>query len=139
MMDLHTRFENLGGPIEPASTDVIEADLARAHRALRRRRTVQMVTGSAFGVAAIVVAAAVRHLGAGDHGRDEPMSTSTLVSHGQRRLPDRLRPPAKVERPRRPAYCARAVAVGRASTGRPCGNVRRAGASGNFVDTADGY
>jgi hypothetical protein len=52
-MDLHTRFEHLGGPVDPASAEEIAADLGRGRRAARRRRTVQVVAGSAFGVAAI--------------------------------------------------------------------------------------
>ena len=56
MMDLQTRFQRLGGPIEAASAEVIEADLARGHRAVRRRRAAQAIAGSAFGIAAIVAA-----------------------------------------------------------------------------------
>jgi hypothetical protein len=55
-MDLHTRLERLGGPIDPASADDIAADLNRGRRAVRRRRTVQTVAGSAFGVAALTAA-----------------------------------------------------------------------------------
>ena len=55
-MDLHTRFERLGGSIEPAPVDVIEADLTRGRRAVRRRRTFQAVAGSVAGIAAIAVA-----------------------------------------------------------------------------------
>ncbi|WP_203830500.1 hypothetical protein [Actinoplanes palleronii] len=56
MMDLHTRLDRFGGPIETATSDTVTADLARAHRAVRRRRTARTVAGSAFGVAAIVAA-----------------------------------------------------------------------------------
>jgi hypothetical protein len=58
-MDLHTRLERFGGPIDAASTQDISADLDRGRRAVRRRRTVQAIAGSAFGLAAITTAFAL--------------------------------------------------------------------------------
>lgn len=58
MSDLHTRLSRFGGPITAASTDTVAADVARGHRAVRRRRTVQVAAGSAFGVAALAAAVA---------------------------------------------------------------------------------
>ena len=56
MNELRARIERLGGPLEAVPEDAIVADIARGHRAVRRRRTVQAAVGSAFGVAAIVAA-----------------------------------------------------------------------------------
>jgi hypothetical protein len=56
MMDLHSRMERLAGTIEDTPTAVIEDDLARGRRAVRRRRTAQVTGGSAFGVAAVAAA-----------------------------------------------------------------------------------
>jgi hypothetical protein len=58
-MDLHTRLDRLAGGIESPSADIVEADLTRGRRAVRRRRTAQSVAGAAFGVAALVAAFAV--------------------------------------------------------------------------------
>ncbi|GAA2597013.1 hypothetical protein GCM10010435_90350 [Winogradskya consettensis] len=57
-MDLHSRLERFGGPVESASAEDIAADLGRGRSAVRRRRTVQATAGSAFAVAAIVAAVA---------------------------------------------------------------------------------
>jgi hypothetical protein len=52
-MDLHRHFDTLAGPeVTPTMTD-INADLDRGRRALRKRRTVQKITGSAFAAAAL--------------------------------------------------------------------------------------
>ena len=56
MMDLRTRLEHLGGPIETAADETIGADLVRGRRAVRRRRVVRTTAGSAFGVAALAAA-----------------------------------------------------------------------------------
>lgn len=55
-MDLNTRLERFGGPIEAAPAETIEADVARGQRAVRRRRVAQTVGGSTFAVAAIMAA-----------------------------------------------------------------------------------
>jgi hypothetical protein len=65
MNELRTRIERLGGPLETPSPDAIVADLARGHRAVRRRRTVQATAASAFGAAAIVAALSLAGTGAG--------------------------------------------------------------------------
>ncbi|MEV4345292.1 hypothetical protein AB0J83_12520 [Actinoplanes sp. NPDC049596] len=60
MSDLRHHFERIAGPVQPTPTSAqTEADLARGRSALRRRRTVQTIAGSAFGVAALVAAFAV--------------------------------------------------------------------------------
>ncbi|XVU26082.1 hypothetical protein ACQPZJ_03200 [Actinoplanes sp. CA-054009] len=61
MSDLRHHFEKIAGPTPETTTTKAqaEADLVRGRRALRRRRTLQSVAGSAFGVAALVAAFAV--------------------------------------------------------------------------------
>lgn len=56
MNDLHDRLAEIAGPAVPPSTAVIDADLLRGRRALRRRRAGQAVAGSAFAAAAIAAA-----------------------------------------------------------------------------------
>ena len=56
MMDLHSRMERLAGTIEDTPAAVIQDDLARGRRAVRRRRTAQVTAGSVFGVAAVAAA-----------------------------------------------------------------------------------
>lgn len=52
-MDLHRQFDALAGPeVTPTMTD-IDSDLDRGRRALRKRRTVQKLAGSAFAAAAL--------------------------------------------------------------------------------------
>ncbi|AEV88042.1 hypothetical protein ACWT_7031 [Actinoplanes sp. SE50] len=58
-MDLHTRLERFGGPIEAAAADTIAADVERGQRALRRRRTFRTSAVTAFGMAAIVATISV--------------------------------------------------------------------------------
>ena len=58
-MDLHTRFERLGGPVESASPDLIHADLARGRRAVHRRRTARFATATGLSVVAVAAAFAV--------------------------------------------------------------------------------
>ncbi|MFI5912246.1 hypothetical protein [Dactylosporangium sp. NPDC051541] len=57
-MDLHSRLDRFGGPIEPVPAERIAADLDRGRRAVRRRRTTVLATGSAVGVAALAAALA---------------------------------------------------------------------------------
>lgn len=53
-MDLHQQFTTIAGPeVSPTTADA-DADLDRGRRALRKRRTAQMVGGSVFAVAALV-------------------------------------------------------------------------------------
>ncbi|MDY7089638.1 MAG: hypothetical protein SYR96_31600 [Actinomycetota bacterium] len=59
MNDLRDHFEEIAGPMHAVDSKQVEADLTRGRRALRRRRTVQAVAGSAFGVAALAAALAV--------------------------------------------------------------------------------
>jgi len=61
MTDLRDLFHEIAGPVPAAHASAAEqadADLARGRRALRRRRTVQTIAGSAFGVAALAAAIA---------------------------------------------------------------------------------
>jgi hypothetical protein len=87
MNELRNRIERLGGPVEAASEDAIVADLARGHRAVRRRRTVQATVGSAFGVAAIAAAFSVAATGVGPAGNPDaaapaPAMTSSVAAGG---------------------------------------------------------
>ncbi|SNY62177.1 hypothetical protein [Paractinoplanes atraurantiacus] len=72
MSDLRRHFEKIAGPAPETATTAVqalaEADLVRGRRALRRRRTLQSVAGSAFGVAALVAVFAVTTSG----GAGEP-------------------------------------------------------------------
>ena len=54
MTELHDRLDRLAGPAVPPTEAQADADLLRARRALRHRRTAQKVAGSAFAVAALV-------------------------------------------------------------------------------------
>jgi hypothetical protein len=78
-MDLQSRLERLGGPIEPVPADAIDADLDRGRRAVRRRRTVQTAAGSAFGVAAIVAAVAFTGAHGGVDGPDRTPAVAQVV------------------------------------------------------------
>ncbi|SDT22542.1 hypothetical protein [Actinoplanes derwentensis] len=59
MNDLNERLARFAGPVPAASDDTIAADVARGHRAVRRRRTARVAAGSAFGIAALAAAVAV--------------------------------------------------------------------------------
>ncbi|GAA1640351.1 hypothetical protein [Actinoplanes couchii] len=59
MNDLHSRLTRFGGPVPGVSADTVAADLARGHRAARRRRTARIAAGSAFGTAALAAVVAV--------------------------------------------------------------------------------
>ncbi|MBM2618258.1 hypothetical protein JIG36_22110 [Actinoplanes sp. LDG1-06] len=59
MNDLRDHFHEIAGPMTAVDNNQVEADLTRGRRALRRRRSVQAVAGSAFGVAALAAAIAV--------------------------------------------------------------------------------
>lgn len=56
MMDLHSRLQRMAGPADETPADVIQDDLARGHRAVRRNRVVRVAAGSAFSVAAVAAA-----------------------------------------------------------------------------------
>ncbi|GAA0478878.1 hypothetical protein Ade02nite_40460 [Paractinoplanes deccanensis] len=62
MMDLHHRLHHLAGPAGETPADVIQDDLARGRRAVRRNRAFRVAAGSAFSLA---VAAAALSLGPG--------------------------------------------------------------------------
>jgi hypothetical protein len=78
-MDLHTRFERLGGTIEPASPEVINADLTRGRRAVRRRRTARTLAASGLGVAAIAAAFALTTTTGGDRSGTPVVAQSTAA------------------------------------------------------------
>ncbi|MFG1996744.1 hypothetical protein ACGFJ7_42880 [Actinoplanes sp. NPDC048988] len=67
MSDLRRHFEKIAGPAPETNPTTVralaEADVVRGRRALRRRRTLQSVAGSAFGVAALVAVFAVTTTG----------------------------------------------------------------------------
>lgn len=55
MKDLRDQLAAIAGPaVDPPTSAVADADLSRGRRALRRRRTTQLLGGSAFAVAAVV-------------------------------------------------------------------------------------
>ncbi|MEU4623626.1 hypothetical protein AB0G04_27115 [Actinoplanes sp. NPDC023801] len=76
-MDLHTRLQRFGGPIESVPEETVEADVARGRRAAQRRRVVQTVGGSTFAVAAIV--ATVAFNGAPTGGTGGPSHPPAIV------------------------------------------------------------
>ncbi|WP_306206428.1 hypothetical protein [Actinoplanes sp. RD1] len=88
MNDLFTRMERLGGTIEPASEDAITADLARGRSAVRRRRAVQTVAGSAFGVAALVATFSFTGVMTSDDSGTPPVSAIASPAAGNLRLVD---------------------------------------------------
>lgn len=62
-MDLHRQFDTLAGPEVTPTTEDVNSDLDRGRRALRRRRTVQKLAGSAFAVMALAVGVTVANTG----------------------------------------------------------------------------
>jgi hypothetical protein len=68
MMDLRNRFEEIAGSAVPPTAAQIDADLIRGRHALRRRRAVRTIAGSAFAVAAAVAAFSVTAVGGGPSG-----------------------------------------------------------------------
>ncbi len=58
-MDLHRQLDTLAGPEVTPTMDQVGADLDRGRRALRRRRAVQKIAGSAFAVAALAAGVAI--------------------------------------------------------------------------------
>jgi hypothetical protein len=58
-MDLHRQFNTLAGPSVTPTEDAVNADLNRGRRALRKRRAVQQIAGSAFAVAALAAGIAL--------------------------------------------------------------------------------
>ncbi|WP_305787064.1 hypothetical protein [Symbioplanes lichenis] len=88
MNDLFTRMERLGGTIEPASEDAIAADIARARSAVRKRRTVQAMAGSAFGVAALVATFSFTGVMTNDDSGTPPVAAVAPSAAGNLRLVD---------------------------------------------------
>ncbi|MEU4238639.1 hypothetical protein [Actinoplanes sp. NPDC026619] len=76
MNDLRDHFREIAGPISTTTETQVEADLTRGRRALRRRRAVQTLTGSAFGAAALAAAIAVATSGS------TPAGTNTATAPG---------------------------------------------------------
>jgi hypothetical protein len=85
MSDLHTRLNRFAGPVAAsatsasASAEVIAADLARGHRAVRRRRTVQVAAGSVFTVAALAAAVAFTGTTPPDVAATPPVAASAAA------------------------------------------------------------
>ncbi|MFI7540042.1 hypothetical protein [Actinoplanes sp. NPDC049599] len=63
-MDLHRHFDTLAGPEVTPTMDDINADLDRGRRALRKRRTVQKVAGTAFAATALAAGLAIAGINA---------------------------------------------------------------------------
>ncbi|MEU4218404.1 hypothetical protein [Actinoplanes sp. NPDC026623] len=58
-MNLRNQFDTLAGPEVVPTPEDVGADLERGRRALRKRRTVQKLAGSAFAVAAVLAVGVV--------------------------------------------------------------------------------
>ncbi|MFY1698134.1 hypothetical protein [Solwaraspora sp. WMMA2101] len=82
MTDLHSRLQAIAGPVAPPTPTMLDADLARGRRALRRRRTAQLVTGSAVAVAAVLTAALALPAAVLDRPGDGPGGDPGRVSTG---------------------------------------------------------
>ncbi|GIE78602.1 hypothetical protein Aph02nite_45520 [Actinoplanes philippinensis] len=65
MTDLREYFDEIADSVTSTATTDVEADVVRGRRAVRRRRVVQTVAGSIFGVAAIVAAFTIPSAGVG--------------------------------------------------------------------------
>ncbi|MFG1609238.1 hypothetical protein [Actinoplanes sp. NPDC049265] len=90
MMDLQNRLERLAGADDAVPAGTIEKDLGRGRRAVQRRRTVQAVAGSAFGVAAIATAFTFGGVSPSgpDAGAAPPPVTYTAGKNGGLKLVD---------------------------------------------------
>ena len=82
MMDLYQGLSRIAGTAgDPTPTpDQIEADLARGHRALRRRRTLQAGGGSAFAAAAVAAAVVFATAGSPDAATPAPLAQGTSAA-----------------------------------------------------------
>jgi len=85
-MDLHRQFDTLAGPEVTPTMDDINADLDRGRRALRKRRTVQKLTGSAFAAAALAVGFTIATTGSSAPTTPTAVQTPGSVSAGATRL-----------------------------------------------------
>jgi hypothetical protein len=81
MMDLRGHLEDIAGPVTPVAAGQADDDIRRGRRAVRRRRSVQTVVGTAFGVAALVAAFTVPSggVGAGPQGPTAAAPPSAVV------------------------------------------------------------
>ncbi|WFE30352.1 hypothetical protein O7623_14690 [Solwaraspora sp. WMMD791] len=77
MTDLHSRLQAIAGPVAPPTSTMVDADLARGRRALRRRRTATLVTGSAVAAAAVLTAVLTLPAVLLDRSGGDPGGTST--------------------------------------------------------------
>jgi len=82
-MDLNRHFNTLAGPEVTPTMNDINADLDRGRRALRKRRTVQKITGSAFAAAALAAGLVI----ATNNG---PPATAPNAAQTQGQAPDRI-------------------------------------------------
>jgi hypothetical protein len=80
MTDLETRLRDLRVPAPPVSDEVVRADVARARRALHRRRLARLGSGG-VAVAAVGVLAAV--VVTGSSGGGQPVVTPPTSGHLQ--------------------------------------------------------
>ena len=79
-MDLHRHFDTLAGPEVTPTMDDVNADLDRGRRALRKRRTVQKLAGSAFAAAALAAGLVIAT-------NDVPSSTAPTAAQSQSQGP----------------------------------------------------
>lgn len=63
-MDLHRQFDALAGPEVAPTTEDANSDLDRGRRALRRRRAVQKLAGSAFALVALAAGVVIANANA---------------------------------------------------------------------------
>jgi hypothetical protein len=78
-MDIHRHFDTLAGPEVTPTIDDINADLDRGRRALRKRRTVQKLAGSAFAAAALAAGIVIA-----TNNVPAPTAPTAAQSQGQR-------------------------------------------------------
>ncbi|MGK5680626.1 hypothetical protein [Actinoplanes sp. URMC 104] len=79
MNDLRDHLSQIAGPVSPPTAEQVKADLVRGRRALRRRRTVQCIAGSSFGVAALAAAIAFATTGAPASAPDRVTAAAPAV------------------------------------------------------------
>jgi hypothetical protein len=79
MMDLRDHLGNIAGPAAAPDAAIVDADVARGRKALRRRRAGRAIAGSVLGVAALVAGFAVAGPGLPD--RPPAVTAARLVAY----------------------------------------------------------
>ncbi|MEU8665073.1 hypothetical protein [Actinoplanes philippinensis] len=81
MTDLREYFDEIADSVTSTATTDVEADVVRGRRAVRRRRAVQTVAGSIFGVAAIVAAFTIPSAGVGSGPFGPTAAAPPAIAH----------------------------------------------------------